>query len=409
VAAGDDVSARGGAWTLWGVTAALTAATVVVYLLDVSVGAEDRDRVPLGALPALVATILGFSTVGALVAVRLPRHPIGWLFQFLGVVLATAFLASGYADYTLLADPGAWPAGEWAVWVLSWAYLLPLVSVPTLLFLLFPTGRPQSPRWAWAVRLTCAAALLAVVGNALRPGPIDYDPPVTNPAGVGGPAGDAFTLAANVGQVAALLLLVLAAGGLALRLRRSRGDERVQLKWFGYSATLVAVAFPVAAGGPSSGILADLLWLGALLAFLSVPLATGVAILRHRLYDIDLVIRRTLVYGALTATLVATYLALVLALQAVLPVQGDSDLAVAASTLAVAALFRPLRDRIRAVVDRRFYRSRYDAAVTLESFGARLRHQVDLEVLGGDLRGVVRDTMQPAHVSLWLRAPGVSR
>jgi hypothetical protein len=403
------VTARRGAWALWGVASALTAAAVVVYLLDVSVSTEDRDRLPLGALPALVAAILGFSTVGALVAVRLPRSPIGWLFLSLGGALSTVFLASGYADYTLLAEPGEWPAGDWAVWVLSWAYLLPLVSVPTLLFLLFPTGRAQSRQWTWAVRASCAATLLAVTGIALRPGPMDYEPPVANPAGVGGPAGDAFALAADAGQVLALLLLVLAAGGLALRLRRSRGDERVQLKWFGYSAALVAVAFPVAAAGPSSGLLADLLWLCALLSFLTVPLATGIAILRHRLYDIDLVIRRTLVYGALTALLVGTYLALVLALQAVLPVRGDSDLAVAASTLAVAALFRPLRDRIRAVVDRRFYRSRYDAARTLESFGARLRHQVDLEVLGGDLRAVVRDTMQPAHVSLWLRAPGVSR
>jgi hypothetical protein len=403
------VTARRGAWALWGVASALTAAAVVVYLLDVSVSTEDRDRLPLGALPALVAAILGFSTVGALVAVRLPRSPIGWLFLLLGAALSTVFFASGYADYALLADPGAWPGGEWAVWVLSWAYLLPLVSVPTLVFLLFPTGRAQSRAWAWVVRLSCAATLLAVTGIAFRPGPIDYEPPVPNPVGVGGPAGDAFALAATAGQVAALLMLVLAAGSLALRLRRSRGDERVQLKWFGYSATLVAVAFPVAAAGPSSGLVADLLWLCALLAFLSVPLATGLAILRHRLYDIDLVIRRTLVYGALTATLVATYLALVLAFQAVLPVSDDSDLAVAASTLAVAALFRPLRDRIRAVVDRRFYRSRYDAALTLETFGARLRHQVDLEVLGGDLRGVVRDTMQPAHVSLWLRAPEVSR
>ena len=382
----------------------LSAAAVAIFVLDVSVPTDGRDRLPLGALPPLVLAILGFSTVGVLVAVRQPRNPIGWLLLLLGAFLATVFLASGYADYALVAEPGAWPGGEWAVWVLSWAYLLPLVSIPTLVFLLFPTGSPQSRRWTWVVRLSCAATLLAVTGIALRPGPIDYEPPVANPVGVGPPAGDAFALAADAGQVTALILLVLSAGGLALRLRRSRGDERVQLKWFGFSASLVAVAFPAAASGPTSGPLADALWLCALLAFLSIPLATGTAILRYRLYDIDLVINRTLVYGALTVALVLTYLGTVLLFRLALdPLIGDSQLAVAGSTLAVAALFRPLRAQIQAVVDRRFYRRRYDAGVTLSEFSGRLRDELDLDTLGLDLRRVVRDTMQPAHVSLWLR------
>jgi hypothetical protein len=394
------MSVRRGTWALWGAAAALTAAAVVVYLLDVSVSTAERDRLPLGALPALVAAILGFATVGALVAVRLPRNPIGWLFLALGALLGLVFLASGYADYTLLAEPGAWPAGEWAVWLLSWSFLVPLVTAPTLLFLLFPTGRAQSRRWAALVWVTLGAAALATAGVALRPGPIDYDPPVPNPAGLGGAAGDVAGVAADAGTVVALLALVLAAAGLVVRLRRARGDERVQLKWFAYSATLVAVAFPVAAGGPSEGLPADLLWLCALLAFLSVPLATGIAILRHRLFDIDLVIRRTLVYAALTMTLAGAYLGSVLLVGLAV---GESGLAVAVSTLAVAALFRPVRARIQEAVDRRFYRRRYDAARTLEAFGGRLRDELDLEALAADVRAVVHDTVQPAHVSLWLR------
>ena len=395
------MSARRVAWSLWALAAALAAVAVLIYLLDVSVSTKDRERLPLGALPAVVAAVLGFATVGALIAIRLPRNPIGWLFLVLGAMLAAVFVASGYADYTLLAEPGAWPAGEWAVWVLSWAFLVPLVSVPTLLFLLFPTGRAQSRRWAVLVWVSAGAAGVATVGVALQPGPIDYEPPVANPAGVGGVAGEVLAVAAEAATLVALVTLVVSAAGLALRLRRARGDERVQLKWFGYSATLVAVAFPVAAGGPSEGIVADLLWLTALLAFLSVPVATGIAILRHRLYDIDVVIRRTLVYAALTLTLGGAYLGSVLLIGLAV---GRSGFAVAVSTLAVAALFRPVRTRIQAAVDRRFYRSRYDAALTLEAFGARLRDELDLETLAADVRGVVRDTVQPAHVSLWLRS-----
>ena len=394
------MSARRTALALWLLTALLAAAAVALYVLDTSASTEDRDRLPLGVLPALTATLLACATVGSTVATRFPRNPIGWLFAALGVALAAVFLLSGWADYALITKRGSVPGGEFAAWALAWSYLIPLVTVPTLLFLLFPTGRALSRGWGRLVWVASGAAAVAALGIALRPGAIPYEPPVENPVGLDGPAGEGLQVLATVGQATALIVLLLSAMGMAIRFRRARGDERVQLKWLAFAATLVAVAFPAAAGGPSDGLIADLLWLCALLAFMSVPLAAGIAILRHRLYDIDVVIRRTLVYGGLTATLAATYLSLVLL--AGLAV-GESDLAIAAATLAVAALFRPARARIQGAVDRRFFRSRYDAARTLEDFGARLRDQVDLDAVGADLRGAVRETVQPVHLSLWLR------
>jgi hypothetical protein len=394
------VNARRAAWTLWAVATMLVLAGVVIYLLDVSVTTEDRDRLPLGGLPPVVAAVFGLATLGALVAVRLPGNPIGWLLTGQGVLLAAAFFASGYADYALLADPGALPGGQWAVWFLSWSFLLPLVSGPTLLFLLFPTGRAQSHGWRWVVWVAVAAAGVAVAGLAFQPGELDYEPPVANPLGAGAFEG-VVSAAATAGQVVALLTLLAAALGMVARLRRARGVERVQLKWFAYAAAIVAIAFPMAAVGTTEGPLADVLWGFALLSFMGIPAAAGIAILRYRLYDIDLVIRRTLVYAALTATLAGGYLVCVLLAQLV--IGAESDLAIAVSTLAMAALFGPARARIQGAVDRRFYRRRYDAAQTLEAFGARLRDELDIDALGADLNRVVRDTVQPAHVSLWLR------
>jgi hypothetical protein len=274
-----------------------------------------------------------------------------------------------------------------------------LFGIPALMFLLFPDGRLLGRRWRPVLWLTAAAMLGIGVAPALAPGPM-ADAAVegtVNPVGVAGvgPLLDVVALAAGAAALVSMLLGMLS---LTLRFRRSRGVERLQLKWFVSAAVLFILACLAAFFVfPENDVPFGLLLIGT---FAGIPIAAGVAILRYRLYDIDVVINRALVYGALTATLGAAYLLIVLLVGLAV---GRSGFAVAVSTLAVAALFRPARARIQDAMDRRFYRRRYDAQQTLDAFGGRLRDEVDLEALTADLRGVVSETVQPAHVSVWLR------
>jgi hypothetical protein len=378
-------------WILWGTAVALTLATF--GLLAFAGGSAEGELQP--AFDAVVAlALLSYPTVGALVASRHPGNAIGWLFCAIGLPFGVSAVTFAYGATGL-------PGDEIASWVNAWIFLPPLFGVPALLFLLFPDGRLLGRRWRAVVWLTAVAMVGFAAAPALRPGVME-DAPVEgfeNPLGIPGTAG-LFDAVSAISGSFALLAIVLASVSLALRFRRSHGVERLQLKWFVSAAALfagVCVAF-VSVPFPSEAIGQ----LAILATYVLIPVAAGIAILRHRLYDIDLVIRRALVYGALTATLAGTYLAVALLIGLAV---GRSDLAVAASTLAVAGAFGPARGRIQAVVDRRFYRRRYDATLTLEAFGGRLRDELDLEALGADLRGVVRDTVQPAHVSLWLRRP----
>jgi hypothetical protein len=307
-----------------------------------------------------------------------------------------------YTEYGLETEPGSLPASDLVLWFESWAWIPPFGTLTTFLLLLFPDGRLPSPRWRPVAVLTAGGIVVASVAIALHPEPLS-ESGVENPLGIGG----ADTVLLVVGLVAGGAVVTGMIGGivaLVRRLRRSRGEERQQLKWFTYAA-IVLVVVVLASINQETGVLLGVVQaivVGPVLAF-----AVGVAILRYRLYDIDVVINRTLVYGSVTALLAAAYLGLVLLFQlAFSPLTEENSLAVALSTLAVAALFRPARNRVQTVVDRRFYRRRYDAQLTLEGFAARLREEVDLDALRGELTGVVAETMQPAHVSLWLREAG---
>lgn len=393
------------AWSLCGISIVLVAVGIVLAVLV----RNSRTQGELDWLAEIVFSLalLVFPVVGALIASRRPDNSIGWLFCAVGVPFALSGIAQSWGVYGLFENRGGLPGAELAAWLASWVFVPPLFAVPPLLFLLFPHGRPVTPRWRPVTWLVAAALVATSVGSALSPGRLSEPPfrQIENPLGVEG-AGAVLDAVASAGFIGLFVAVLLGAAALVLRFRRSTGDERLQLKWFAAAGALFALACIVYVL-PFSPVPSDTAGQTLiLLAYATIPVAAGAAILKHRLYDLDLVINRTLVYGALTATLAGAYLGSVLVLQlAVSPLTEDSGLAIAGSTLAVAALFRPARAAIQGIVDRRFYRRRYDAARTLEGFGGRLRDEVDLDALGAELRAVVAQTMQPTHVSLWLRGP----
>jgi hypothetical protein len=334
--------------------------------------------------------------VGALIASRHPGNAIGWIFLAVAVATGLGGVAGAYADHWLGGGGGSQTLGETAAWyaTLSW---IPFILVPcTFLLLLFPDGRLLSRRWRWVAWCAGAGIVGGLLTSALQPGPLEDYPQLENPYGIESALLDPLT---GLAFLTLLIAIVGSSASLVVRFRRARGQLRHQIKWLALAGAFAGLIVPIAtAGSELWGELATNV--ASMLGVLALPLAAAIAILRHRLYDIDVVINRTLVYGALTATLGGTYLALVLLIGLAV---GNSDLAIAGSTLTVAALFRPARARIQEEVDRRFYRRRYDAQRTLEGFSAHIRDQMDLAALSTDLSGVVRETLQPAHVTLWLR------
>jgi hypothetical protein len=400
------------AWGLCGLTALLAVPTLLL-LANGAGQSTPGDSFGLGGFGGLsfLAASLVFATTGALVASRVPENPIGWIFCLTGLLVGVGDFAYQYADFALFGAAHSPPGGVTAAWLQNLG-LPPAFGLLGLSLLLFPDGRLPSRRWRPALWLAVLGMAFVVIGYAFRPGPLD-DPfaTVTNPVGIRGTF-EAMDAVSGLGWLLMALGVAVAAAAMVHRLRRSSGDEHEQLKWIALAASVagIVVVADVASFFLSVEGISQLRIVALGLAFVGFPVAAGVAILRYRLYDIDVVINRTLVYGALTATLAVTYLGTVLLLQIALGgLTSDSSLSVAGSTLAVAAIFRPARTRIQEVVDRRFYRLRYDAARTLESFGSRLRDEVALDSLSSELCIVVAETMQPTHVSLWLREAEVSR
>ncbi len=397
---------RAAAWLAWSVCALcllLMAFSLLLIVLGWSTPLP-RGWSPWRDQAVSVVGFIGAPVLGGLVASRRPGNSYGWLWLGLGLSLACPQVAETYAAYALVTEPGSLPAPRTVNAVLASGWALMIVLLP-FVFLLFPTGRLPSRRWrllAWVV--------LAMGALMLPLGLLSADSgqgPVKSPFAVGGALGQAI----NAVLVGAVLIVfasvILSALSLVVRYRRASGVERQQLKWFALAAAfLAAMIIPDLLG--AYRLLGDALWnLLFVLDFAALYVGVGIAILRHRLYDIDVIINRTLVYGSLTATLVALYFGGIVVLQRVFVVLTgqESTLAIVASTLLIAALFNPLRRRIQSFIDHRFYRKKYDARKTLEAFSAKLRNETDLDRLGDDLVGVVRETMQPAHVGLWLREP----
>ena len=405
------------AWSLAGLSVAMFVAGVAFTILALLAGA-DRPSGTVGGL-AIFAPFLSFPVVGALIASRRPGNPIGWICLVAGLFWMQIVLGEGQSAYEL-ATTGTVTSSVTLDALFFWFWVPPVGLLGIYMILLFPDGRLPSRRWrpfAWF-----AGAVMAVicVGFIFLPGPLEGHPGVRNPFGL-----EWLAWLADVAVFIILLLpicILVSALSLVFRYRRAGSVVREQIKWLAFAACFVGVNY---FGGLLAQILfvpealdanaASPLWVSIinnmlLISFAGVPVAVGIAILRYRLYDIEIIINRALVYGSLTAMLVGIYVGSVVSLQYAFRALtgGDSQLAVVASTLTIAALFVPLRRRVQAFMDRRFYRQKYDAQKTLEAFSAKLRDETDLEDLTGELVEVARKTIQPAHLSVWLRRP-VSR
>jgi hypothetical protein len=388
-------------WLLCALCLALTALSLLLLALNLS----HPDTYIYDFWLDCTVTAISYAPVGALIASRRPANPVGWLLCLFGLSIGIGHFSAQYAIYALLAQPDSLPAGEALAWIAYW--ILPIiVGLLLFSFLLFPTGRLPSRRWKWLAWLTVAFVIVDVIASAFSFGVDAGLGPIRNPLGIEG-----FSTVYNVVLFIYPFLFVAIATSLFVRLRRATGIERQQIKWVVYAvaatltATILVYIIPEVIDTP--------LWFERVGFALNIamtpaiPVSIGIAILRYRLYEIDTLINRTLVYGALTALLGLVYFGGVTITQAIFRAltgqQEQPQLAIVVSTLVIAALFTPLRRRIQAFIDRRFYRRKYDAAKTLEAFSAKLRDETDLDALSDDLVGVVRETMQPAHVSLWLR------
>ena len=399
------------AWSLAALSVAMFLASVALFALALSTQSPS-DWITVGTVSEMLGFVpfLAFPIVGALIALRRPQNPIGWICLADGLLWSLLGMTDYYSRYGV-AHPGPVPFSVVITYALGqWLWLPPVGLLGIYMILLFPDGRLPSRRWRPLAWLSGAVIVVGSVSFAVDPGPLSGLGGVSNPFGLEGAPWVALVWPV---VIALLPLCILASAlSLVLRYRRSRGEERQQIKWIAFAASLVGLMF-------LSGIVTSFIpWLGYLervletvvvLSYAGIPIAVGLAVLKYRLYDIDFLINRTLVYGSLTAILLAGYFGGIVVLQRLFVVLTGQEelpqLVIVVSTLVIAALFSPLRRRIQSFIDRRFYRRKYDAAKTLAAFNARLRDETDLEALNDILVGAVRETMQPAHVGLWLREP----
>jgi hypothetical protein len=392
------------AWSVFALSLVLTALGLLFLALNRShPGGPTYEFAFQGTV-----MVAACSSVGVLIASRRPAHPIGWLFSALGLSSGVQLFCGEYAIYALAVERGALlPGGQVSVWITCWMWV-PTNVLVGFVALLFPNGKLPSPRWRAIGWLNGFMAVAGSLAAAFLPGPSPFIAAIDNPFGVEG-LRDIKDLID--GSLEALSYGVLGVAGLVsiyVRYRRGLGAERQQIKWLAYAGTVLLTGTILSYAGPESLSGSWLRQVGfalQVIGLVGLPVAIGIAIFKYRLYEIDLIINRTLVYGSLTATLVALYFGGTVLLQRFfVALTGEkSTLVVVASTLVIAALFTPLRRRIQGFIDRRFYRSKYDAAKTLETFSAKLKDETDLDSLSEDLVGVVTETMQPAYVSLWLR------
>jgi hypothetical protein len=391
--------AAGLAWGLWAL--AMLGLAVVPWMdrLLRQAGRPDLAALVPSAVIGPVLAMLSAATVGAVLASRRPRHPVGWLLLGFALSLTASGVISSSVAYGLVARPGALPAAATVAryYPATGAAALALLS---LVLLLTPTGSLPSPRWRRWAFVTAATPVALVLVVPVAPGRLDPQLLLASSPFSDRALGGVVLVATRVALVVTALAVAVAAGSLVVRFRRAQGVERQQLRWVALAAALMVLAVPVvlapvALEGPILVNWAPAVWVMVL------PVTVGAAVLRYRLYDLDRIISRTLAYGLLTLLLGGGYAVVVLGLGQFL--ERESPLVVAAATLAVAAVFQPARRRVQAVVDRRFNRRRHDATRIVEGFGARLRDQVDLDTLTAELLAVVDQTMQPTQASLWLR------
>ena len=395
------MSARRAAWAIWAVGMSFAAAGLV--LLAASFGVPLPDSWGFRGFTATFA--LTFGTLGALIVAA--RHSlIGWLLLVGGALSGIQCFGEEYAIYGIVAHPGSLPAAAIFGWMNSWIWVFIVALVGIFVPLWFPNGHFLSRSWRAVGIATLASAVFLSTALALTEGPLNNAPFVDNPFGLAGfkaievATGDpGWAFLIGYGSLIACALAALAS--VVTRFRAARGVERQQMKTLAFGGGILALGFLMGGGLQAQGKIGQIFFIASLQV---IPISVGLAVLRYRLYDIDVLINRALVYGATTAAIAVAFLAGIVLLQAALrPLTSGSEIAVAASTLLSFALFQPLRRRIQGAVDRRFYRSRYDAARTLDDFSVRLRDQVALDALRTDLLDAVRDTLQPAHASVWLR------